>query len=551
MRLQLLFTALTFIALLTFIATLPGCTNDSSNFGSAANGSAPNVSETSPANGVNQVSRTTTVTASFDKDILGTSVGTESFVLESASGPIAGSVEFDGFSNTASFTPNGPLPMLSPVSATATTDITDLSGNPLPQDYTWTFTTMDGQWGTATALESSGGDVSVPQAAFDSSGNALVVWAQHDGTYTSIFANRYTAMSDSWSGAVLLETSHGDASAPEVAIDTEGNALVVWQQHDGTYSSIYANRFIPDNGNWTGATLLETNSGDAANPQVAYDANGSALVVWSQHDGVYISIYANRLPAGGSWTGAVEIETSAGDAANPQLSIDGQGNALAVWQQHDGAFVSIYGNRYTASGGWEGPSLLEASTGNAALPGVAFDAYGNALAVWQQHDGTNVSIYANRYTAAANTWDDPILLETSDLIASSPRVAVATHGLAVWTQHDGTYNNVYVSRYHYHQGAWGSAALLETNNGNAESPAVNFDANGNALTVWQQQSDASYNIFANRYPADGNWTGAGLLENESGNADSPQVAFAPNGNALVVWRQHDGANFSLFANRLE
>ncbi len=50
-----------------------------------------------------------------------------------------------------------------------------------------------------------------------------------------------------------------------------GDATVVWDQSDGTRSSIWATRFLPGTG-WATATLLEASDvGAADDPQVAVD----------------------------------------------------------------------------------------------------------------------------------------------------------------------------------------------------------------------------------------------------------------------------------------
>ncbi|MAZ06230.1 MAG: hypothetical protein CME81_07485, partial [Halomonas sp.] len=70
--------------------------------------------------------------------------------------------------------------------------ITDLSGNALAANVSWSFTTADGAWGSAALIETNNdGDADSPQIAIDSSGNALVVWRQYDGTRTNIWANRF------------------------------------------------------------------------------------------------------------------------------------------------------------------------------------------------------------------------------------------------------------------------------------------------------------------------------------------------------------------------
>lgn len=58
-----------------------------------------------------------------------------------------------------------------------------------------------------------------------------------------IWANRYTA-GTGWGTAALIETDNaGNAYSPQIACDTAGNALAVWDQSDGTRLNIWANRF--------------------------------------------------------------------------------------------------------------------------------------------------------------------------------------------------------------------------------------------------------------------------------------------------------------------
>ena len=99
---------------------------------------------------------------------------------------------------------------------------------------------------------------------------------------------------------------------------------------------------------WQVAELIETGGSDALYPQIAIDANGNALAVWHQYDGARYSIRANRYTPGIGWGAAGTIDDGSGDAYNPQIALDANGNALAVWQQFDGASVNIWANRWIA-----------------------------------------------------------------------------------------------------------------------------------------------------------------------------------------------------------
>ena len=358
-------------------------------------------------------------------------------------------------------------------------------------------------WGVAELIETdNAGDALSPQVAIDANGNALAVWYQSDGTRTNIWANRYTS-GTGWGTAELIETDNaGSAYHPRISIDTSGNALVVWYQSDGTRTNIWANRYT--SGTWGMAALIETNnSGDALAPQIAFDASGNALAVWAQSDGTRYNIWANRYTAGAGWSTAALIETdNAGNALIPQIAFDASGNALAVWTQSDGARYNIWANRYTTGTGWGTAALIETdNTGDALDPQIAFDINGNALAVWDQFDATRSNIWANRYTAGTG-WGTAALIETDNMgsDAYSPQVAFDASGnaLAVWTQSDGTRFNIWANR--YSAGTWGKAALIETNNaGSASGAEVAFDANGNAFSIWAQSDGTRNNIWVNRF----------------------------------------------------
>ena len=474
---------------------LYGCGGSSS---SNTDTSAPTVSSTSPVNSATAVARDSIITATFDEDIFAITVDAASFTLANpAAGDIPGSVSFDGTNNVASFIPGSSLAILTAYTATLSTAITDLSGNALATNYSWSFTTADGAWVGAELIETDdAGPAYTPQIAVDSNGNALAVWSQSD----SIWANRFDGTS--WGSAELIETNDaGSARGPQIAFDSNGNALAVWWQSDGEHFSIWANRF--DGSGWGSAELIETdNTGDAARPQIAFDSNGNALAVWFQSDDAHFgfSIWANRFD-GSSWGSAELIETdTAGSARDPQIAVDSNGNALAVWYQDDGAHLGIWANRFDGTS-WGSAELIETDdAGTARDPQIAFDSNGNALAVWRQSDGANLSIWANRF--------------------------------------DGS--------------NWGSAVLIETDDaGDAEHPQIAFDSNGNALAVWSQFDGSLNSIWANRFDGSG-WGSAELIEtDDAGPAGSPQIAVDSNGNALAVWRQFDGAHFSIWANRFE
>jgi hypothetical protein len=531
------------------ISFLSACGGGSDSTTVTPDTTAPTVSSKTPAASATAVARNSAITATFDEDMFATTVDATSFTL-AKSGAVDGTVTFDAVSNVATFTPSSELAILATYTATLGTAITDLSGNSLAADYNWSFTTADGAWGAAEQIETdNAGSATNPHVAFDSSGNAIAVWSQTDGSEYSIYAKGFDGTN--WGNAELIEEENaGNAFSPQVAFDGSGNAIAVWFQSDGARNNIWANRF--DGTNWGDAELIEEeNAGDAFSAQVAFDSSGNAIAVWFQSDGARNNIWANRFD-GSSWGAAKLIETeNAGDARNSQVAFDSSGNAIAVWQQNDGTLNNIYANRFVGTS-WGDAELIETeNAGDARIPHVAFDSSGNAIAVWQQSDGTHDSIWANRFDGSS--WGDAELIETENAgDARIPQVAFDSSGnaISVWFQSDGARNNIWANR--FDGSSWGAAKLIETENaGDARNPQVAFDSSGNAIAVWYQSDGSLSNIYANRFDGT-NWGAAELIEIENaGDALSPQVAFDSSGNAIAVWGQYDESRSNISANRFQ
>jgi hypothetical protein len=177
-------------------------------------------------------------------------------------------------------------------------------------------------------------------------------------------------------------------------------AIATWTEAD---QYVWSNRWTP-NGGWGAAERISGNDGSipVGFPQVAVDGSGSAVAVWLERDRPIGHIWSNRWTSSGGW-GTAELidDEDAGEAFEPRLAVNSNGNALAVWEAFlgDGTQVEIWSNRRTPSGGWgtseriSAQSLVYPTLGNSPSPQVTIDASGNAAAVWSQEDG----VWSNRF----------------------------------------------------------------------------------------------------------------------------------------------------------
>jgi hypothetical protein len=389
--------------------------------------------------------------------------------------------------------------------------------------------------------------------AANATGNAVAVWMQDSAAgVVDIWANRYINGSG-WQGAELIGSGSNDMALPRVVLDANGNATVAWMSWvSSAPGDVYATRYAVGTG-WTAPVQIESGAGMAGYPQLAVDSNGNVIAVWEQQLAGVSQIYASRYN-GTAWSSEQVIDAnSAGNAYVPQIAVDGSGNYTVAWVQYDGSYYSMYANRYVG-GVWQTAQLIENLSGDVAndLPQIAASTGGTVMVVWAHTDGSVASVYANRFDGVS--WGTAQLLESGAGTAETPHIALDSNGnaTAVWAQMGTNVYNIWSNSYTT-GGDWGAAQLIESSDsGDAGLPWVGVDAGGNVTALWMQSidNDATFNIYANHLITGGTWSGRQLIESGAGNAEAPQGAIDGSGNVFAVWDQLSSGVYSIFANRL-
>ena len=507
---------------------------------------------TSPSPNQTDVKENSAISIIFNKAMDTSSVedGTTFFVRDSVDINVPGSITWDTDNHILTFTPSSDFNSQSTYRVAILGSVTDNAGNIMGYDYIFYFSVMGLGWGYDRLIEESNEYADHPQIAMDSQGNAIAVWRQDNGTWTNIWASRYTHWGG-WGTPQQINSGSKDAALPQIAMDPQGNAIVVWHQiNDASpYNSIRYNKYI-SNYNWVGAMdivqCVDPNR-NVFDPQIAIDDEGNAIAVWKQGDGTgsFYHIWSSSCSSQSllNWTAPERIEPDDGhNSSHPQIAFDTLGNAIAVWWCDPGL---IYANRYTADAGWGTAEQIDAGGLLADQPQVAVEPNGNAVAVWRQSDGIRTNIWANLYTEGSG-WGTAELIENNDAgAAEKPQAVIDADGnaLAVWQQLASSSSDIWSNRYTAGVG-WGTAELLETATGwnyLAETPQIAMDSDGNALAVWKQGDGTGswYHIWSNAYTAGTGWGTAEIIEpHDPGNSSNPQITINQEDNAMAIWSNY-------------
>jgi hypothetical protein len=253
----------------------------------------------------------------------------------------------------------------------------------------------------------------------------------------------------------------------------------------------------------------------------------------------------------GVWQSPAPIASTAVSMTNHQIAFDPFGNAIAVWVQQFGGTFELWANRFRPGIGWETPQRIGPFGVTASFPRISMDAAGDALVVWQQKSGSAPqNIWANRYIVNSG-WGTAAQIETHAGAGNAqfPDVAAEPNGngIAIWTVAVNGLTRTVASRFTT-TGGWSTAQPIDNGVGNASSANIAMDTNGNATAIFNQSDGTHFNLSANRFTA-GAWGAPVSLESSDGDSFVLNVEVDASGNAMAVWHQSNGASSFILANR--
>ena len=343
---------------------------------------------------------------------------------------------------------------------------------------------LDKSWTSVESIvdPSVAGDDSVnPEVAYSANGTAAAAWEVDGELWVNTFDGTAWGTSEClWGGA------YGDyLGGYDIDISSSGEAVVVWsgELDSESYDTVWCRIF--DGTGWSAAERLSVTGlsfPQAYSPDVAYSPSADeAIAVWKQNDDVYAAAYES-----GSWDTPVILNTDSLDSAwDPGIAYNGEHTAVAVWLQDtysSSDYRDAYASFYTGSA-WEAPESIEDGDNIDFEISLAADSSGNAVAVWEQYDGS-------RWNIGANTFDGS---------------------------------------------SWGDSAFICDDGSDIEGAVVDILPEGKAVALWKYYNSSSepkicVNIFNGT-----NWTGKEEIGSADSFTDSPEVASDSSGNAAAVW----------------
>jgi hypothetical protein len=351
-------------------------------------------------------------------------------------------------------------------------------------------------WSAVATVSSSG--ASAPQLVSDINGNATLIWIE-----SGIVKAATKPFGGSWSSATAL--SGASASTPSLAVDKAGDVIAAWARSGNieTSTKLYGQ-------SWQATATI--NGTSATSPQIAIGGTGStksAVVVWTDVDGSVNAIYASNKAVPGSWSAKTAISRLTHNAGHASAQVDTNGNAVAVWFAYDTtgtifSDVKVESSYLLNGGSWNAPTVLSAPgvrDPSTLVSHVAFDAIGNAVAVWNtSYDDITYNIESAVKPIRGN-WTNSTVIVNSNLYAFEADLSVSSLGdaLVVYMFYNGSFLLIQSSESDFTglmNNSW-SVPINLSSGANHGFPKVAASLAGeviNAAAVWVS-TNGTYNII--------------------------------------------------------
>ncbi len=285
-----------------------------------------------------------------------------------------------------------------------------------------------------------------------------------------------------------------------------------------------------------------------SNPGITIGGNDHFYIVWDDDRNGYTDIFCqaynnNGNPLGGNFK---VNETHSVHHQFPDLASDSLGNLIIAWADARDGTTYIYGQYYQNNGSASGSNFkvsIDTGQNSSGNTSVAMNTRGDFIIVWENNYQNAKHIYGQRYHNY--TVPDGDNFQVNDNTVSNhifPDVAMDDNSnvVVVWEEEREGQYDIYAQRFNANGNPlWGNFKVNdETNSTNQMHPAIGMDAEGNFVITWNDWRDSAINIYCQQFDHNGVKINSNFRVNDDAGANGityPDIAMAENGTFAVAW----------------
>lgn len=401
----------------------------------------------------------------------------------------------------------------------------------------------------------SDAEMNFPSVGMAPNGRFVISWAIGTALGAKIYARVYDSAGIPVGSSICVSETQSTRRENDVAMDDNGNFVVVWTLFGQNGGDCYARRF-DSNGNSLGPPILvkavtSPIGAGPRNPRIAIDKNGNFVVCWEDHHtNENWDIWAQRYDSAGSPIGTnfmLNSDSTSGNQISSNIGVEPDGKFAATWYAWAGSpsrprvYVRLFNVDGSPVTGTSVVNELPANE-NARDSDIAMNKMGFVV-TWHRYAVPSINdIFVQQYDSLGNKVGANIKVnDSNEYYRVDSRIAKSMTGqfVVAWVDGrggDGIYK-IYGQRYSSDGNPQGSNfKVTEQGIANQELPIVAMDRTGKGVVVWVDYRLGPSAIAGQRIDALGNLVGANFRVDDNGMLPKEaSVAIGGNDNFVAVW----------------
>lgn len=354
--------------------------------------------------------------------------------------------------------------------------------------------------------------VTNPDVGVSANGQFVVVWVEPDAGDSNIKFRRFALGFNEDSQLTTLPLDDTDRivtadplineTEPAIAVAPDGRFVVAYTRNTNN-GDIFVQRFDADaDGTTLGpaisvATTTLSNSQDE--PDIAINANGDFVVVWSHDNGTSQDILGRWYRADGTPINGTDViisnslnreENDASVAMISETDNPGDFSTVVSWTEETlGGPTDIFFERFDSNGNSLGGKVSAVSPGNQlqdqSQSSITIDADGNFAIAWNHQVGPgNDDIHFRRFDSTGTAIDaTEIIVDNSLGDQDEPVIDVSPDGHFVIAYEDDTDNSVKFRQFDSDGSSLGNSTNYDVSSNDEDNPAIAISDNNMMMIV--------------------------------------------------------------------
>jgi hypothetical protein len=409
----------------------------------------------------------------------------------------------------------------------------------------------------------------------DTKNGAVIAWDDNRNILTNstdVYTQRIKSNGfGKWtSGGVPICTAIGVQKSNNITSGgPDGSAIITWEDsRDGNYD-IYAQK-IDSSGNilWgTNGVVVCNRATNQKNPKIVSDSNGGAIIVWEDSASFYFDIYAQRISFDGivQWApNGIGICVVPNQQQNPTIESDVLGGAIITWQdKRSNVDYDIYAQQISANGtlGWASNGLVVCNAANTqSNPKIEPDGNNGAIIGWiDKRNAIDNNIYSQRINSTGNVlWTNNGVMvcgASNNQSALEMKYIGSTGVVYSWKDDRTSFNQIYAQLINLSGIEQLTSNGIQLSSGlRSINPNSTQDGSGGVIIAWQDSTSLGWDIKSQKLDANGSvqWLNGGVIVSDAGfDQTSVSQTIDGTGGAIYIWEdRRNGSDAEIYAHHL-